>query len=57
MQDSTIHARFNYSFQFINSFEPSMEGGMGVHGIAVLSFCFKRYVGIFDFDVRYSGII
>ena len=30
---------------------------MGVHGIAVLSFCFKRYVGIFDFDVRYSGII
>ena len=35
------------------------EGDMGVYGIAVLSFFFKRYFGDFDFDfnVRYCGII
>ena len=30
---------------------------MGVSGIAVLSFFFKRYFGHFDFNVRYYGII
>ena len=28
-------------------------GDMGFHGIAVLSFFFKRYFGIFDFNVQY----
>ena len=30
---------------------------MGVYGIAVLSFFFKRYFGNLDFNVRYCGII
>ena len=30
---------------------------MGVYGIALLSFFFKRYFGNLDFNVRYCGII
>ena len=37
--------------------ESTAEGDMGVYGIAVLSFFFKRYFGDFDFNVRYYGII
>ena len=30
------------------------EGDIGVYGIAVLIFFFKRYFGNFDFNVRYN---
>ena len=33
------------------------EGDIEVHGIAVLSFFFKRYFGNFGFNVRYCSII
>ena len=54
---------FNYSHKYLLRFiiliNPTFlkEGDMGVYGIAVLSFFFKRYFGNFDFNVRYCGII
>ena len=37
--------------------EPYRGGDMGVYGVAVMSFFFKRYFGNFNFNVRYYGII
>ena len=42
---------------FLISLCTGTEGDMGVYGIEVLSFFFKRYFGNFDSNVRYCGII